>query len=122
MPTDEKKRVEMIRLGNELFNSGDIEKATEIFVNTGYRDGITRIADYYFFDKRLPLVALKYYQMVKRQDKVEEIHQRMMFALSKLLGKEQPKRVELPPLKVSPKLKILAEEILRNNEESANKS
>ena len=112
---DEKQRIELIRLGNRLFNDGNIEEATKIFVKAEYRDGITRIADYHFYEKKQPLVALKYYKMVKRNDKVSEIFERMVFALGRLLGKKPPK-VELPPLKVSPKLKILAEEILRKNE------
>ncbi len=110
---DDKTRVELIRKGNELFNSGDIKGAAVLFVKTGYRDGITRVADHYFYDLRRPLVALKFYRMVNRQDKVNEIFERMVFALGRLLGKDTPQpRVELPPLKVSPKLKILAEEIL----------
>ena len=109
---DDTERVRLIRLGNELFNNKDIEGALKIFVKTQYRDGITRIADYYFYDKKMPLVALRYYRMVKRQDKVNEIFERMVFALGRLLGKNTGLKVELPPLKVSPKLKILAEEIL----------
>ncbi len=111
---DQKERIELIRVGNRLFNEGDIDKASSIFIKTSYRDGITRVADFYFYDKKQPLVALKYYQMVKREDKVKEIFERMAFALGKLLGKQQTPHVELPPLKVSPKLKILAEEILRD--------
>ncbi len=115
---DSKERVELIRRGNELFNNGEINKAAALFVKTGYRDGLTRIADHLFYDKRQPLYALKYYRMVNRQDKVQEIFERMAFALGKLLGKETAptQKFELPPLKVSPKLKIIAEEILRNNE------
>ena len=60
---DKNKRVELIRIGNRLFNEGQIEKASDIFVKTGYRDGITRVADYYFFDRKMPLIALKYYRM-----------------------------------------------------------
>ncbi|MCP4130710.1 MAG: hypothetical protein GY754_06985 [bacterium] len=116
---DSKERVQLIRLGNELFNEGDIDKAAAIFVKTEYRDGLTRIADYYFYDKKLPLLALKYYKMVKRNDKVSEIYERMFFALGKLMGKTQ--KVEIPPIKVSPKLKILAEEILRDQEEAKKK-
>ena len=114
---DSKERIEIIRKGNELFNNGEIEKAAALFIKTNYRDGLTRVADYYFFDKKLPLIALKYYKMVKREDKVKEIFERMVFALGKLLGKDTTPKVELPPLKVHPKLKILAEEILRNNKE-----
>jgi len=120
---DNKERVELIRRGNELFNNGEISKAAALFVQTGYRDGLTRVADYLFYDKRQPLVALKYYRMVNRQDKVSEIFERIVFALGRLLGQETPpqQKVELPPLKVSPKLKILAEEILRRNEAAGEK-
>jgi hypothetical protein len=120
---DNKQRVELIRAGNELFNNGNIEKATEIFIKTGYRDGLTRVADYHFYDMKQPLTALKFYQMVKSENMVNQIYDRMFFALGKLLGNEQEQKVELPPLKVSPKLKILAEEILRreNESESSNK-
>ena len=61
---DNDERVSLIRKGNELFNKGDITGAAAIFVQTGYRDGITRVADYYFYDKKLPLIALKFYKMV----------------------------------------------------------
>ncbi|HOO72430.1 MAG TPA: hypothetical protein PK926_11775 [Spirochaetota bacterium] len=117
---DDTERVRLIRLGNELFNNKDIERALKIFVKTQYRDGITRIADYYFYDKKMPLVALRYYRMVKRQDKVNEIFERMVFALGRLLGKNTGPKVELPPLKVSPKLKILAEEILEREKNNTN--
>ena len=115
---DQKQRIELIRKGNELFNKGEIDLAAKIFVKTGYRDGITRVADHFFYDKRLPLVALPYYKMVNCTEKVNEIYERMFFALGKMIGKgkEQPRKVELPPLKVSPKLKILAEEILRDQD------
>ena len=115
---NDKERAKLMRKGNELFNQGDIDLAAKVFITTGYMDGIIRVADYYFFDKRLPLNALPYYRMAKRQDKVDEIYERMFFALKKMVGKEEPPKikVELPPLKVSPKLKIIAEEILRNQE------
>jgi hypothetical protein len=111
---DGKKRAALIRLGNELFNEGDLTKAAAIFEKTVYKDGLTRIGDYFFYDKKQPLYALKYYQLSDRKDKVDEIFDRMVFALGKLMGKEQSQKVDLPPLKVSPKLKILAEEILRD--------
>lgn len=118
---DKKTRVELIRKGNELFNNGGIDEAASIFAETKYLDGLTRVADYYFYDKKQPLTALKYYKFVNRQDKVKEIYERMFFALKKLLGHDTTPKVELPPLKVSPKLKIYAEEILRNNKDENNK-
>ncbi|MCL2026034.1 MAG: hypothetical protein FWG92_04435 [Leptospirales bacterium] len=118
---EQKQRVELIRKGNELFNKGDIETAAKVFIKTVYKDGLTRVADYYFFDKKLPLNALPYYRMVNRKDMVDEIYQRMFFALGKMLGQDQQNKVELPPLKVSPKLKILAEEILSSQNENNQK-
>ena len=115
---DQKTRIELIRKGNEYFNKGEIDLAEKIFTQTQYKDGLTRIADYWFFDKRLPLIALKYYRMVGRTDKVNEIYDRMMYAFGRMMGKIPPPKVSLPPLKVSPKLKIIAEEILRNNPEA----
>ena len=112
---DTKQRIHLIRKGNEFFNEGRLDEAIKIFEATDYRDGLTRVADYYFYDKKQPLVALKYYRLVNRKDKVNEIFERMMFALNRLLGRKTAK-VELPPVKVSPKLKILAEEILRDHE------
>lgn len=130
---DGKERTRLIRLGNECFNKGDYRQAATLFIKTQYRDGLTRIADQLFYDQRQPLLALKYYRMVNREDKVREIFERMAFALGRLMGREPAKKkegmqdsrgpaaakeihVELPPLKVSPKLKILAEEILRDQE------
>lgn len=114
---DASERASLIRKGNECFNSGDIKQAVELFVRTGYRDGLTRVGDYYFYDRRQPLLAVKFYRMAGVTSKVEEIQARMVMALSQWLGggesKRRAPRVELPPLKVSPKLKILAEEILR---------
>lgn len=93
---DSKLRVKLIRKGNELFNNGNIEGAIKIFEKTGYRDGLTRVADYYFYDLQQPLVALKYYRLVNRRDKVNEIFERMMFALNRMLGRKPPE-VKLPP-------------------------
>ena len=117
---DEKERVHLIRKGNELFNAGRLTEAEKIFVKTMYKDGLTRIADYFYFDKKMPLFAFKYYKMVGRQDRINEIFERMTFALMKLIREDKPEaqasagKLNLPQPKVHPKLKILAEEILRN--------
>jgi len=124
---DKEERVRLIRKGNELFNKGDITGAASIFVTTGYRDGITRVADYYFFDRKLPLVALKFYKMVNRKDKVDEIFDRMIFALGKLLKSDSVNSRDSADdntdsneveVKVHPKLKLLAEEIIRDSEKN----
>lgn len=116
---DKSEKVQLIRKGNELFNEGNVYQALQIFVKTEYRDGILRAADYLYYDQKQPLAALKFYQMIKRQDRVDEIYGRMMFAFSKLV-KEEDKNSEVDEeeieVKVHPKLKILAEEILRDDE------
>ncbi|TAL30965.1 MAG: hypothetical protein EPN93_19035 [Spirochaetes bacterium] len=116
---DGKERTALIRQGNELFNKGEIRKAGEVFARTMYRDGLTRVGDHFYFDKKLPLVAVTYYRLAGATDKINEIYARMVMALGEWLGRkpgddDAAGRVSLPPLKVSPKLKILAEEILRD--------
>src|SRR5271168_3381093 len=42
---DSTRKVALIRRGNELFNSGDINSAKKIFLACGYTDGIIRVGD-----------------------------------------------------------------------------
>ena len=123
----EKERVALIRKGNELFNDGKLEDAIKIFTATGYQDGLTRVGDLYFFDKKMPIIAYKYYKLAGRKDRINDIFNRMIFALQSLVkagdGDAVPSKmkVTLPEPKVSPKLKIAAEEILRRNEDEKKK-
>lgn len=130
---DDKEKAALSRKGNEYFNDGNVTEAIKYFVKAGYRDGIMRVADHYYFDKKQPLIALKFYRMINRQDRVKEIYARMMFALNRMLrpspgeienggdvsalsdemtGKGENEEIEV---KIHPKLKILAEEIIRDN-------
>lgn len=147
---DSKERAALIRQGNEFYNQGKIDEAIKIFSSVNYQDGLTRIGDYFYYDMRQPLKALKFYQKSGCTAKIDEIYQRMYYALGRMLGEEKGKqsnsssesenpesikvkitenrnynegtgiKVELPPLKVSPKLKLAAEEILRNLENKKN--
>jgi hypothetical protein len=121
----DEEKVALARKGNEFFNNGNITEAIKYFVKAGYRDGIMRVADYYYFDKKQPLAALKFYKMINRKDRVDEIFARMMFALNKMLRPAAKETAQSEPaesasneeieVKIHPKLKILAEEILRDN-------
>lgn len=118
---DSSERAALIRKGNELFNQGKLTEAEKIFVSTMYKDGLTRIADYFYFDKKMPLFAYKYYKMAGREDRVSEIFDRMIFAFTKLIREDdnvekEENKISLPQPKVHPKLKIFAEEILRKSE------
>ena len=122
----EKERVALIRKGNELYNEGEIEEAIRIFTATGYKDGLTRVGDMYFFDMKMPIIAYKYYKLAGRTDRINDIFERMVFALQKLVKAgdgdvDASPKVTLPEPKVSPKLRIAAEEILRRNEEERKK-
>lgn len=133
----EKERIALIRKGNQLFNEGKLEAAEKIFVATKYKDGLIRVGDYFYFDKKMPLFAYKYYKMANCKEKVNEIFERMIFALNKMLHKDEdsnnnqdnikneksdleeesssPFKIKLEPIKVPAKLKLYAEEILRDN-------
>lgn len=123
----EKERVALIRKGNELYNAGRIEEAIRIFTATGYKDGLTRVGDMFYFDKKMPIIAYKYYKLAGRTDRINDIFERMIFALQSLVKAGDgdvpaAPKISLPEPKVSPKLRIAAEEILRRNEEEKKKS
>jgi hypothetical protein len=84
----EKERIALIRQGNEYFNQGNIELAQKYFLKTNYHDGLQRIADYYFYEKKLPLNALPFYMKCSAKEKVAEIYQRIAFAMGKLIKQD----------------------------------
>ncbi len=88
---DSKLRAELIREGNTAFNSKDYKKAKELFIKTGYADGLVRLGDYYMYEKRLPLLAYGYYKKAGAAVKVEDIHRRMIGAICQWLGKDKLK-------------------------------
>lgn len=86
---DSKERAHFIREGNTAFNAGDIRKARELFLKTDYKDGLIRLGDHFMYDRKLPMLAFGYYKKAGRQDKVDEIYQRMVYALSVWLGRDK---------------------------------
>jgi len=122
---NDEEKVALSRKGNEYFNNGNITEAIKFFVKAGYKDGIMRVADHYYFDKKQPLIALKFYKMINRKDRIDEIFARMMFALNKMLSSKPETKSESETgaissneeieVKIHPKLKLLAEEIIRDN-------
>jgi hypothetical protein len=116
---DSKERAELIRKGNALFNEKKYSEAEKLFVKTRYKDGLIRIGDYLFYEKKMPLAAFKYYKMAGNSKKTTEIYERMTFALKKWISGEEKEdednSIHLEPVTVHPKLKMLAEEILERN-------
>ena len=116
---DQNERVILIRKGNELFNQKRYDEAIKLFLKAEYMDGIMRVADYYYYDLKQPLSALKFYRIINRQDRIDEINARIMYAFNRMLSEASVKKEETDnaeiEVKVHPKLKILAEEIIRDN-------
>lgn len=116
---EQKERVLLIRKGNELYNQKKYDEAIKLYLMAEYMDGIMRVADYYYYDLKQPLAALKFYRLINRKDRIDEINARIMFAFNRLLAESSskekaPENGEID-VKVHPKLKILAEEIIRDN-------
>ncbi|MCC5813752.1 MAG: hypothetical protein JJT78_03275 [Leptospira sp.] len=86
---DSKTRSQLIREGNAAFNDRDIRKARELFLKTDYKDGLVRLGDYFMYDRNLPMLAFGYYKKAGMQSKVDEIFQRMIFALSTWIGRDK---------------------------------
>lgn len=129
---EQSERVALIRKGNELFNEKKYDEAIKLFLKAEYKDGIMRVADYYYYDMKQPLSALKFYKLINRKDRIDEINARIVYAFGRMLSEqsEEKKRAESGAetdangeveVKIHPKLKIFAEEILRDNKANEKK-
>jgi hypothetical protein len=85
LPSD--KKAALNRKGNELFNSGDIEKARRVFVTTGYSDGLIRVGD---ADMKAgdPVKALKMYMAAGEKRKAAAITEKMAMVIRYFLEEE----------------------------------
>jgi len=88
-----KERLLLIRKGNEIFNNGDIDKAARIFTTTAYRDGLIRVGDYYYFEKKDALRALHYYLEAKYERGTQKISERIASVIKRWLS--EPERPSL---------------------------
>jgi hypothetical protein len=86
---DSSTRAKLIREANAAFNEGDIRKARELYLKTNYKDGLVRMGDYFMYDRKLPMLAFGYYKKAGMQSKVDEIFQRMVWALSTWIGRDK---------------------------------
>ncbi|WP_193382281.1 hypothetical protein [Spirochaeta lutea] len=70
------QRVALVRRGNELFNDGQIEAAKRIFLTLGYSDGLIRVGDRYFAEKRF-LEALRLYILAPDRGRISQMAESM---------------------------------------------
>ena len=87
-----KERLLLIRKGNEIFNSGDVEKAARIFTTTAYKDGLIRVGDYYYFERKDILKALHYYIEAHYEKRIREVTERIAGVIKKWLGEAKEGR------------------------------
>lgn len=70
------QKTALIRKGNELFNTGQLEEAGKIFLTTGYSDGLVRLGDKYF-EKHRTLDAFRMYCLAPDLHKKEMMIKKM---------------------------------------------
>jgi len=84
VPLTPEQKVVLNRKGNEFFNNGDVLSARRLFITTGYSDGLTRVGDKLYNDKK-ELDALKLYYLAHNKRKSEPIIQKLAQMISLLI-------------------------------------
>lgn len=77
MKIDQKDRAELIRKGNQFFNTGKIKEAARIFETVKYMDGLIRIGDYYY-KKNEFINALNFYKKAGYKKRIEQLTPEMI--------------------------------------------
>ena len=83
------ERISLIRRGNELFNQGDYANSLKIFLMTDYKDGIIRVADFLYFDKKDKISAVKLYKRAGHQKVIDEFSERVAQLIKLLLSEDK---------------------------------
>ncbi|MGA2141876.1 MAG: hypothetical protein ABSG94_05575 [Brevinematales bacterium] len=86
---ENEERISLIRRGNELFNQGDYKNSLKIFLMTDYKDGIIRVADFLYFDKKDKVSAVKLYKKAGHQKVIDEFSERVALLIKLLLSEDK---------------------------------
>ena len=100
MALNEAQKAELMRRGNQLFNEGRYFEAGKIFSTIGYKTGLIRLGDLFYFDKEMPLVAYGFYRNANHKPMLDKIGDGFVFALKCLLTdspEERTARTAAPP-------------------------
>lgn len=89
MALNDAQKAELTRKGNILFNEGKYFEAGKIFTLVGYKTGLIRLGDFFYFEKEMPLVAYGFYRNAKHQPMLEKIGDSFVFALKCLLSDDE---------------------------------
>lgn len=85
MAMNDAQKTELMRKGNQLFNEGKFFEAGKIFNVIGYKTGLIRLGDLFYFDKEMPLVAYGFYRNANHRPMLDKIGEGFVFALKCLL-------------------------------------
>lgn len=85
MALTESQKAELIRKGNVLFNEGKYFEAGRVFSTVGYKTGLIRLGDMFYFEKEMPLVAYGFYRNANHRPMLDKIGEGFVFALKCLL-------------------------------------
>lgn len=102
MALTDAQKAELMRRGNSLFNEGRYFEAGKIFSTIGYKTGLIRLGDFFYFDKEMPLVAYGFYRNANHKPMLDKIGDSFVFALKCLLSddREAPSRPKVKPFPV----------------------
>ncbi|MBL8034610.1 MAG: hypothetical protein JNJ69_12975 [Leptospiraceae bacterium] len=85
MALNDAQKAELMRKGNLLFNQGRYFEAGKVFNVIGYKTGLIRLGDLFYFEKEMPLVAYGFYRNANHKPMLEKIGDSFVFALKCLL-------------------------------------
>ena len=85
---DPAARVKLIRKGNELFSSGNIETAEKIFITADYKDGLVRLGDYYLKKNNIYKSAEMYF-MSENRSKIDIFCKKCALVIEKFLKEDK---------------------------------
>lgn len=88
MTLTDAQKTELMRKGNLLFNEGRYFEAGKVFSTIGYKTGLIRLGDFFYFEKEMPLVAYGFYRNANHKPMLDKIGDSFVFALKCLLSDE----------------------------------
>ena len=83
-----KKKIALIRKGNEFYNQGNMEMAQKVFITANYADGLVRLGDHYFEHKK-PLEAFRMYWLAKNKKKINTFVEKIAGIIKKWIKEER---------------------------------
>ncbi|MBS0617989.1 MAG: hypothetical protein JSR44_07360 [Spirochaetes bacterium] len=106
MALSDAQKSDLMRRGNTLFNEGRYFEAGKIFAVIGYKTGLIRLGDLFYFEKEMPLVAYGFYRNAQHKPMLDKIGDGFVFALQCLLADDSGVKKAAVADKAEEQLKI----------------